>query len=177
MKKCVNGQCIEMTPEEIAELRKQAEKAEIEEKSRPLTAEEVNRLFIAQNINTVIADDATASRAVEFHPGMQYDGSLIQAKTRINWVGQLKRAAVDLWDNEANNPDNAPDLWEDISYRNGYRIIPESITATLAFALDEYGWWGDVLYRSKVGGNVYTPEVYSDNWEFIMTSTTGGEAV
>ena len=32
---------------------------------------------------------------------------------------------------------------------------------------DEYGWWGDVLYRSRVGGNVYTPVVYSNNWELI----------
>lgn len=160
-----NGSIVEreLTEPEIIATRE----AEIVEKTRPLTSEEVNRLFIARNINTVIADDATASRAVEFHPVMQYDGALISAKTRINWRGRLKRAAVDLWDTRENNPDNAPNLWEDISYRNGYRIIPEIITASLAFSEGECGWWGDTLYRSKVNGNVYTPAVYSDNWETL----------
>lgn len=158
-----NGKLVEreLTESEISVMRK----AEIAEKSRPLTAEEVNHLFIAQNINMVITDDATASRAVEFHPEMKYDGSLIPAKTRINWNGKLKRATVDIWDRKENNPDNAPTLWEDIAYRDGFRIIPEVITATLAFSEGECGWWGDVLYRSKVNGNVYTPTVYPANWE------------
>lgn len=110
-------------------------------------------------------DDAKASTAPDMFPRMQYNGSLIPAKTRINWNGTLKRAAVDLWDTESNNPDNAPTLWEDIAYRDGFRIIPEVITATLAFAEGECGWWEDVLYRSKVNGNVYNPSVYPANWE------------
>ena len=167
MKKSINGVLFDMTPEEITAIHKEAARAELAEKSRPLTESEISRLFIMQNINTVITDDATASRAVEFHPKMKYDGSLIPAKTRINWHGTLKRAAVDLWDTEANNPDNAPTLWEDIAYRDGFRIIPEVITATLAFKEGELGWWGDVLYRSKVNGNVYTPAVYPANWELV----------
>lgn len=162
-----NGIVRDMTAEEIAGMQKQFAIAEAVEKSRPLTTDEISRLFIVQNIQTIITDDATASRAVEFHPEMQYDGSLIPAKTRINWNGKLKRSAVDVWDREENNPDNAPALWEDIDYRNGYRIIPEVITATLAFAEGECGWWGETLYRSKVNGNVYTPAVYPDNWEII----------
>jgi hypothetical protein len=167
MKKYVNGKYIEMTPEEITAMQKEAQKAELAEKSRPLTADEVNLLFIMQNINTVITDDAVASRAVEFHPEMQYDGKLIPAKTRINWKGTLKRSAVDIWDTEQNNPDNAPTLWEDIAYRDGFRIIPEVITATLAFSEGECGWWEDKLHRSVVNGNVYTPAVYPANWELV----------
>lgn len=112
-------------------------------------------------------DDAKASTAPEMFPKMQYNGKLIPAKTRINWNGKLKRSAVDVWDTESNNPDNAPNLWEDIEYKDGFRIIPETITATLAFAMDEYGWWNDKLYRSKVNGNVYNPDVYPDNWEEV----------
>lgn len=112
-------------------------------------------------------DDAKASTAPDMFPRMKYDGYLIPAKTRINWHGTLKRSAVDIWDREENNPDNAPTLWEDIAYRDGFRIIPEVITATLAFAEGECGWWGDTLYRSKVNGNVYTPAVYPDNWEVV----------
>lgn len=160
MKALINGEYVEITVN-----HEDAVKQEIEEKSRPLTAEEINHLLIAQNINTVITDDAMASRAVGFHPEMKYDGSLIPAKTRIQWNGKLKRSAVDIWDTEANNPDNAPTLWDDIAYRDGFRIIPEVITATLAFSEGECGWWGDVLYRSKVNGNAHTPAVYPDNWE------------
>ena len=165
--KVINGKIYELTPSELSQMQAEQRKWELAEKSRPLTAEEVNRLFIVQNINTTITDDATASRAVEFHPEMQYNGALIPNGTRINWKGKLKRAAVDVWDTKENNPDNAPTIWEDIAYRDGFRIIPEVITATLAFKQDEIGWWGDKLYRSKVNGNVYTPDVYPANWELI----------
>lgn len=165
MYKCVNGEMVALTPEEITAMQADAKRAELAEKSRQLTADEVNRLFIIQNIQTIITDDATASRAVEFHPGMKYDGALIPAKTRINWHGRLVRSAVDIWDTEENNPDNAPALWEDIAYRDGFRIIPETITATLAFSTGECGWWGDRLYESLIDGNVYTPDVYPQGWE------------
>ena len=162
-----NGIYRDLTPEEIAAMEAEDKRAELAEKSRPLTADEVNRLFIAQNIQTIITDDATASRAVEFHPEMKYDGALIPAKTRINWNGRLVRAAVDIWDTKENNPDKAPTLWEDIVYRNGFRIIPEIITATLAFSKGECGWWDGVLYESLIDGNVYTPVVYPQGWEAI----------
>ena len=162
-----NGIYRDMTPEELAQMQAEQRKWELSEKSRPLTEAEVNRLFIQQNIQTIITDDATASRAVEFHPEMQYNGKLIPAKTRINWHGKLKRSAVDVWDTEANNPDNATNLWEDVSYKDGFRIIPETITATLAFSKGEYGWWGDKLYCSKVDGNVYNPEVYAEGWDLM----------
>lgn len=112
-------------------------------------------------------DDASASNAAELFPGLTGDGSLIHAGTRINWRGIIKRAAADLWDTEANTPDNAPTLWEDIAYREGYRIIPATITAGTAFAKDECGWWGDVLYRSLIDANVYTPEAYPAGWEVV----------
>lgn len=109
--------------------------------------------------------DKEASEAAVLFPRLKLDGALIKVGTRINWYGVVKRAAADLWDTEANNPDNAPTLWEDIAYRQGYRIIPEAITAGTAFALDECGWWGDVLYKSLTAANVYTPEQYPAGWE------------
>lgn len=112
-----------------------------------------------------MVDDQTASIAPELFDWLTEDGSFVKAGTRINWNGTLKRAAVDLWDTAENNPDNAPELWEDIQYRRGYRIIPETITAGLAFAENELGWWGDTLYRSKIANNVWTPEQYPAGWE------------
>ena len=111
--------------------------------------------------------DAIISTAPEACRRMRYDGTLIQNGTRINWNGTVKRAATDLWDREDQNPDNAPNLWEDISYRNGIRIIPNPVTVGLAFAKDELGWWGNDLYKSLVDNNVYTPEEYPANWEIV----------
>jgi hypothetical protein len=112
--------------------------------------------------------DAIASTAIDVFPTLKEDSALIKVGTRINWNGTLKRAAVDLWDTIENNPDNAPTLWEDISYREGYRIIPEIITVGTAFAKDELGWWGDELYKSLIDTNVYTPAIYPTGWEKVQ---------
>ena len=167
MKKYVNGKYIELTPEEITAMQAEAKKAEIQEKSRPLTAEEVTRMIIRQQVNSLSIDDAAASRMVDYFPALTGDGALVKAGTRINWHGTLKQAAVDIWDTAANNPDAATTLWEDIAYRDGFRVIPQTITAGTAFALDECGWWGDTLYRSTINANVYTPEQYPAGWEQV----------
>lgn len=132
-----------------------------------MTREEAKKLRAAMMQGSTSLDDKTASTAPDMFPRLKEDGSLISAGTRINWGGTVKKAAVDLWDTAENNPDNAPALWADIDYKDGYRIIPETITVTTAFAKDECGWWGDTLYRSLVDDNVYTPEQYAANWELV----------
>lgn len=112
-------------------------------------------------------DDKTASEGATLFPRLKQDGSLVPAGTRINWYGVVKRAAVDLWDTEQNDPNHTPGLWEDIAYREGYRIIPEVITAGTAFAKDECGWWGDKLYKSLIAANVYNPDTYPAGWEVV----------
>lgn len=109
-------------------------------------------------------DDKTASEAPTLFPRLKQDGSLVRAGTRICHNGEVKKAAVDLWDTADNSPDNAPTLWETLDYKDGYRIIPETITVTGAFAKGERGWWNGVLYESNVDNNVYTPEQYAPNW-------------
>lgn len=112
--------------------------------------------------------DAQASTVATIYPGLKYDGALVKNGTRIYWGGVLKRAAVDLWDREENNPDNAPDLWEDVLYRDGIRIIPDVITVGLVFAKGEKGWWGDEIYVSLLDANNYTPEQYRRGWELYV---------
>ena len=112
-------------------------------------------------------DDKTASETPELFGRLNGNGELIKVGTRINWNGILKRASVDLFDTNANNPDNAPTLWEDIEYREGYRIIPEVITVGTAFSKDECGWWKDTLYKSLIDNNVWTPEAYPTGWEIV----------
>lgn len=125
------------------------------------------RLHTVVDAGRRMVDDQTASVAPEMFDALTGSGALVKAGTRINWMGVLKRAAVDLWDSAENNPDNAPALWEDIAYREGCRVIPESITATLAFALDEIGWWKGTKYRSLKAGNTHTPADAPDVWQEV----------
>ena len=132
----------------------------------------MDRAYAARLHTVIVAgrslvDDKTASIAPEIFGKLKEDGSLIEHGTRINWNGVLKKAAVDLWDTKENNPDNAPTLWENIEYKDGYRIIPDTITVTTAFAKDECGWWNGELYRSLLDANVYTPAVYPAGWEKV----------
>ena len=102
--------------------------------------------------------DADASLAPELFTRLTGSGSLVKAGTRINWGGTIKRAA--------------PALWEDIAYKQGYRIIPETITAGLAFAKGEKGWWQTELYESLLDANVWTPSVNPDGWKKITEEGT-----
>lgn len=130
----------------------------------------MNPIEIAKKLRPIVEqaaaslDDKTASEAPTLFPRLKQDGNLVRAGTRICHNGEVKKAAVDLWDTADNSPDNAPTLWETLDYKDGYRIIPETITVTGAFAKGERGWWNGKLYESKVGSNVYTPEQYTDNW-------------
>ncbi len=110
-------------------------------------------------------DDKTVSEVAELLPKLKFGGELVKAGTRINWGGEVKKAAVDLWDTEENSPESAPTLWESIGYIDGIRVIPEVITVTAAFSKDERGWWKGSVYKSLVDNNVYTPEEYPGNWE------------
>lgn len=110
-------------------------------------------------------DDRVGSTAPGMFPQLNGDGSLVKAGTRINWGGILKRATSDLWDTAQNTPEANPNGWEDISYRDGLRIIPDVITPGTAFALGEAGWWGDAVYVSKREANVHTPDQAPDQWE------------
>lgn len=123
------------------------------------------RSLIEQAVTSL--PDKEASEGPTLFPRLKQDGALVPAGTRINWNGAVKRAASDLWDTETNNPNNAPTLWEDIAYRDGYRFIPETITVGTAFAKDECGWWEDTLYRSLMDANVYTPTAYPAGWEIV----------
>ena len=113
------------------------------------------------------ATDEQASTVACLYPTLKQSNELIKAGTRINHNGTIKRASVDLWDTETNSPDNAPALWEDIAYKSGYRIIPETITAGTAFSKDEKGWWKDVLYISLIDNNVWTPQQNSAGWQAL----------
>ena len=114
---------------------------------------------------SVSLSDAQVSTAPDILPRMQYTGELIKSGTRIKWGDAIKRAAVDLWATEENDPDHAPTLWEDILYKDGVRIIPEVFTVGLSFGQGELGYWKGDIYKSLISSNVWTPEAYPAGWE------------
>lgn len=112
--------------------------------------------------------DKEASQGAVLFPRLKGKGALVPAGTRINWKGMVKRAAVDLWDTPENTPDMAHDLWEDIGYKDGYRIIPNVITTGLAFSNGERGWWEGELYESiHPTANTWTPAEYPPAWKKV----------
>ena len=111
--------------------------------------------------------DQQASNVADMYPILKANGELVKAGTRINWNGTIYKAAVDLWDTEENNPTNASSLWATLDYKEGYRIIPDVLTVSTAFAQDECGWWNGVLYKSLLANNVWTPNEYAAGWAVV----------
>ena len=128
---------------------------------------EALRLRAIVEMAAVSLDDKTASEGAMLFPRLKQNGALVPAGTRINWNGTVKKAAVDLWDTAESTPDAALTLWEDISYRDGIRIIPDAITAATAFVKGEQGWWHDEVYESLIDANVYTPAQYPTAWAIV----------
>lgn len=124
------------------------------------------RAALINSAATMLTDEQ-ASTVAALYPSMKFDGSLITAGTRINFNGEIKRAAVDLWDRPENAPDMAISLWSSIEYRDGARIIPDIIPSALAFDEDELGWWQGKIYKSTINANVWNPEDYPLGWELV----------
>lgn len=89
--------------------------------------------------------------------------------------GKIYKNGSDLWDREEFNPKNSPELWSEIMYREGIRIIPDKIEYATRFAKDELGWRGNDLWQSLQNDNVYTPEEYLDYWKLIKKGDANGE--
>lgn len=91
MKKCVNGNYIEMTAEEIAAMQDAAARATAEEKRRPLTLPEVQEMLVRQQINTLAVDDATAYRMKDLFPAYEV-GKAYAVGDKFVYGGELYRA-------------------------------------------------------------------------------------
>lgn len=167
MKIMENGKVREMTAEEIAAVEKQAEIQAAVERTRSLTEVEVTRMLLEQQINTLSVDDATSSRMADYFPAWE-SGIAYTAGFRVRYNGNLYKCTQSHTSQSDWTPAAAPSLWDAVQYRNGYRVIPETISAAGAFALGEYGWWGDHLYKSTIASNVWTPEAYPTGWEEVL---------
>ncbi len=118
----------------------------------------------------VSLDDKTASETPALFKALTGTGQLVAAGTRINWNGGIKKAAVDLWDTTENDPDHAPNLWADLDYFGGYRVIPErAMTAAEAFSAGEIGYQrsDETYYKALADGTVWPPSIVPSSWEVV----------
>ena len=130
--------------------------AELHNEAEALRAE-------AYNAPQALTDEVASFVPVMF-PTLEGKGALIKAGTKINYNGTLYRATVDLWDTESSTPETAAALWEVVTYKQGIRDIPQTITASAAFAKGELGWWEGAIYESLIDANVWTPAQYAAGW-------------
>lgn len=109
-----NGVPREETPEEIAEMEKQANLDAVAERSRSLTETEVSRMLIAQQINTLTVDDNTALRMRDFYPEWT-PNTAYSVSFKVRYKGNLWRVLQAHTSQDGWQPENAPALWEQIN--------------------------------------------------------------
>ena len=166
MKICENGIIRDMTTEELAAMQDTAAQAEAEEKRRPLTAEEVYAMLIAQQINTLAVDDATALRMVEYYPAP--DAASYAAGDRIQYNGKLYKCLQAHTAQADWNPVDAPSLWAEVLAGQDGTAIGEWVQpdSTNPYMRGDRVNYNGKIYESEVDNNVWAPGVYG--WAEII---------
>ena len=160
MKKCVNGELIELTSDEIAAMEAEAAKFEAAERTRPLAADEVTRLLITQQINTLSVDDNTALRMLEFYPEWA-SGTDYTAGFKVRRGGKLWRCVQAHASQIGWEPENAPSLWAKvlIPYET---VVPEweQPDSTNPYSAGDKVTHNGKTWVSNIDNNVWEPGVY-----------------
>ena len=147
MKKYVNGECIEMTADELSAMQAEAARYEAQERNRPLTVEEITGLLIKQQINTLDVDDQTAVRMTEFYPEWA-SGQAYTAGYKVQYGGKLWRCiqAHTSQDSWVPSTDTAS-LWERIDEEHtGGQYDPIPYEGNMAMTAGLYYTQGGVTY-------------------------------
>lgn len=148
VKTCVNGVVRELTENELAAMQEQAARAEAAEKKRPLTQEEVSRMLIAQQINTLSVDDATAYRMREFYPKWEdVIGKAVDAGYKLTYQGQLYKVITAHTAQSDWTPDAAATLYTRIDEtHDGTKYDPIPYEGNMALENGKYYVQDGVTY-------------------------------
>lgn len=96
MKTYINGQYIELTQEEIDEMKRNQRIFEVQEKHRPLTSFEVQEMFIKAQVNTVDIDDQTSLRMINYYPVFNdIIGQTVKMGFKFTYQGKLYKTIQD----------------------------------------------------------------------------------
>ena len=157
MKKCINGQIVEMTADEIAEIQEAFARAEAAEKKRPLTEAEVSRMLIAQQINALSVDDAMACRMREFYPEWK-SGVALSVGHKLQYGGRLYRVIQAHTSQDDWTPDAVASLFERIDEtHDGSKYDPIPYEGNMALENGKYYVQNGVTYlcNRDTGNPVY----------------------
>ena len=148
MKKCINGEIIEMTAEEITALQAETAKAEAAERHRPLTESEALSLLLKQQVNAMEVDDQTACRMKEFYPAWSA-GVSYAAGYKVQHGGKLWRCRQAHTSQTSWEPSTATaSLWEEVceSY-DGTLADPIPYDGNMALESGKYYVQDGVIYH------------------------------
>ena len=158
MKKYINGVIRIVSADEIAAMQAEKTKAELMERTRPMTAEEVTSLLIKQQINTIKVDDHTALRMVEFYPEWAA-GQAYPAGFKVQNGGKLWRCLQDHTSQDGWEPSTATaSLWEQINETHaGTLYDPIPYSDNMALENGKYYTQDGVIYlcNRSTGQPVY----------------------
>ena len=158
MKKCVNGEYIDMTAEEIAAMEAEAARYEAAERTRPLTAEEVTALLIRQQVNSLTVDDNTALRMLAFYPEWASDTDYT-AGYKVQRSGRLWRCLQAHTSQAGWEPSTATaSIWEEIcESHSGTLEDPIPYNGNMALESGKYYSQDGKVYRCTrdTGNPVY----------------------
>lgn len=157
MKKCVNGEIINMTAEEIAAIEAESAKFKAYERTRPLTAEEVTAMLIKQQINSIAVDDATAVRMTAFYPEWEKDKQYT-AGYKVQYLGKLYKVVQAHTSQETWTPDITASLYERIDeVHDGTKYDPIPYEGNMALVSGKYYIEDNVMYlcNRDTGNPVY----------------------
>ena len=139
-----------LTDEEIAELQEQADRdaarAKVLERTRPLSFSEVQEMLVRQQINTLTVDDNTALRMVEFYPEWSA-GQAYTAGYKAHRGGKLWRCLQAHTAQTGWEPENAASLWTEIcESHDGTKYDPIPYDGNMALQSGKYYTQNNILY-------------------------------
>ena len=139
-----------LTDEEIAKLQEQADRdaarAKVLERTRPLSFSEVQEMLVRQQINILTVDDNTALRMVEFYPEWSA-GQAYTAGYKAHRGGKLWRCLQAHTAQTGWEPENAASLWTEIcESHDGTKYDPIPYNGNMALQSGKYYIQGGVTY-------------------------------
>ena len=171
MKKYVNGEYVEMTAEEVAEIKKQAREEKIHEMTRPRTAEEgmleLNRAILAEKLEA--SEDKTLAIACMafFEPWIPAVYSVGDVRTDpatgypYECILEHDSIANTTWDISVRT------LWKPYHSRKKEYALPweQPTGAHDMYKAGEYMIWTDYEVYKCISDTNYSPADYAAAWK------------
>lgn len=153
------GEMVELTAEEISALEAEQRKAEIIERTRPLTEAEVSRMLLTEQINTLTVDDNTALRMRDFYPEWAANVAYTVG-FKVQYVGLLYKVTTAHTSQADWTPDVAVTLFTRIDETHaGTEDDPIPYDGNMALESGKYYMQDYAIYKCTrdTGNPVYHP--------------------